>query len=91
MLIWELKVSFSKENIFTKCVLSWHPRVRALCFLSYHSLPGGHQLLRRDKCPGALISSQPGLLKTLPHAHITQLLQAMETRKKSYLVMEYAA
>lgn len=48
------------------------------------------KILKSDKCLGALISSQPELLKELHHPHITQLLMAMETRTEPYLVMEYA-
>ncbi|OBS59853.1 hypothetical protein A6R68_09021 [Neotoma lepida] len=49
------------------------------------------KILKRGTGTEHLISSEIELLKDLHHPHIVQLLQVIETKQKTYLVMEYAA
>lgn len=49
------------------------------------------KILRKGTSTEPLISCETELLKALQHPHVIQLLQVIETKQKTYLVMEYAA
>ncbi|XP_013210628.1 LOW QUALITY PROTEIN: sperm motility kinase X-like [Microtus ochrogaster] len=49
------------------------------------------KILKKGTSTEPLINCEIELLKTLQHPHIVQLLQVIETKQKTYLVMEYAA
>lgn len=85
----EPKASSCKENISLK-IMTWASLFQgplAFHFRTETIVP--IQILKGGKCTDSLISSDIELLKSLIHSHIKQLLQVMETKKKSYLVMEH--
>lgn len=49
------------------------------------------KILKKGTSTEPLINCEIELLKTLQHPHIVQLFQVIETKQKTYLVMEYAA
>lgn len=85
----ELNASSFEENISLK-IMTWASLFRGpLAFHLRTETLVPIQILRGGKCTDSLISSDTELLKSLHHFHTKQLLQVMETKKKSYLVMEH--